>query len=350
MNTQLAISGNFFMYVNGAHMREQIRKERDMSGTVLILGGGGRFGRNMAEAFWNAGWTVRLFDRASDDLMQKAVGADVIVNGWNPAYPDWAAQLPGLTERVVAAAKVSGATVILPGNVYVFGVDAPEAFGPDTPHAARNPLGRLRIDMEAAYRAADIRVITLRCGDFLDTHASGNWFDRIMAPSLAKGVLTYPGNPNIDHAWAFLPDVARAGVMLAERRSTLPRYADIAFPGYTLTGHQMAALTARILGRPVRVKTMGWLPLHIARPLWKLAAPLLEMRYLWNKPHHLDASSFDAVLSEFTPTDPAEALASSVAAVLGEQTGPDLAPGTAHAAIGRLSMRRAASLDNRAGL
>ncbi|SNT34623.1 hypothetical protein [Antarctobacter heliothermus] len=62
-----------------------------MVGTVLILGGNGRFGRNAAEAFWNAGWRIRLFDRAEDDLAQAAQGADVIVNGWNPAYPD-----PGL--------------------------------------------------------------------------------------------------------------------------------------------------------------------------------------------------------------------------------------------------------------
>jgi nucleoside-diphosphate-sugar epimerase len=286
----------------------------------------------MAEAFWNAGWTIRLFDRATDDLGQMASGADVIVNGWNPAYPDWAAQLPELTARVIDVAQASGATVILAGNVYVFGSAAPEALGPDTPHAADNPLGRLRIDMEAAYRAAGIPVITLRCGDFLDTEASGNWFDRIMAPSLAKGVLTYPGNAEIDHAWAFLPDVARAAVMLADRRHALPRYADIAFPGYTLSGRQMAALAAHVLGRPVRVKAMNWLPLQIARPFWKLAAPLLEMRYLWNKPHHLSRHGIDAVLPDFRPTDPADALAQSIAAVLRKDADPSPIRNSARAA------------------
>ncbi len=34
-----------------------------MTGTVLILGATGRFGRNTGDAFRAAGWTVRAFDR-----------------------------------------------------------------------------------------------------------------------------------------------------------------------------------------------------------------------------------------------------------------------------------------------
>ena len=75
-----------------------------MTGKTLILGAKGRFGRHAAEAFWNAGWQVRLFDRASGNLMAAAQGMDVIVNGWNPAYPDWAEQLPRLSAQVIDAA------------------------------------------------------------------------------------------------------------------------------------------------------------------------------------------------------------------------------------------------------
>ena len=287
-----------------------------MTQTVLILGASGRFGRNAAEAFWNAGWRVHLFDRKTDDLMKAAQGVDVIVNGWNPSYTDWAAQLPGLTAQVIAAAKVSDATVIIPGNVYVFGKDAPEQFGPDTAQTAKNPLGQLRIQMEARYRASGLRCIVLRAGDFLDVEASGNWFDLMMAPSLKKGVLTYPGDPDAPHAWAFLPDMARATVALAERRAALPRFADIPFPGYTLTGRQMGALAAQVMGRKVRVKRMSWLPLQIARPFWRMARHLVEMRYLWLKPHRLEQSSFDTALPGFADTDPAEAIAQAIAPVL----------------------------------
>lgn len=299
-----------------------------MMGTVLILGGNGRFGRNAAEAFWNAGWQVRLFDRATDDLMQAAQGVEVIVNGWNPVYTEWAEQVPALTGKVIAAARAVGATVIQPGNVYVFGKDAPESFGPQTPPAAQNPLGRVRIQMEQSYRCSDVQVIVLRAGDFLDTAASGNWFDLQMAPSLKKGVLTYPGDPDVPHAWAFLPDMARAAVALAENRAHLPRYADIPFPGYTLTGRELARTCGKVLGRKIAVKRMAWWPLHIASPFWAMGRKLLEMRYLWSKPHHLTKAEFRAALPEFQNTPVQDAVAAAIAPVLNagsDQPKPDRA-------------------------
>lgn len=283
-----------------------------MTQTALILGSTGRFGRQAAEAFWNAGWRVRLFNRG-EDLVAAANGVDVIVNGWNPPYPRWQADLPGLTAQVIAAAKASGATVFIPGNVYVYGADAPERFAPDTPHGATNPLGQCRIEMETAYREAGIPVILLRAGDFIDTEPSGNWFDAIMVKPLAKGRLTYPGPGDRAHAWAYLPDVARAAVMLCNARDALPRFADLAFPGFTLTGHDLADAIGRARGHPVRFRAMSWLPIRLIAPFWATGRGLLEMRYLWQKPHHLDGTAFAEVLPEFRSTDPVTALAAATA-------------------------------------
>ncbi|MCR8548273.1 epimerase [Salipiger sp. P9] len=281
-------------------------------GKALVLGGHGRFGSHVAEAFWNAGWEVSLYQRGTD-LMAAARGADVIVNGWNPPYHLWAAELPGLTDRVIAAARVSGATVLQAGNLYVYGAGSPECLSVDTPHRARNPLGRLRIRTEAQLRAAGVKVILLRAGDFLDTEPSGNWFDRILAPKLAKGVLTYPGAPEIPHAWAFLPDVGRAALALAERRGDLPSFTEVLFPGSPLSGRDIAAHLETITGHDVALRGFSWWPLHLARPVWPMAGDLLEMRYLWNMPHRLDPAPFRALLPEFRTTPAEEALRAATA-------------------------------------
>lgn len=278
-----------------------------MTQTVLILGGSGRFGRHATQAFRAAGWIVRQFDRSADELMDKAQGADVIVYGWNPSYDKWAAELPGLTRQVIAAARAAGATVIIPGNVYVFGKDAPERFAHDTPHAAQNPLGRLRVEMEEAWRASGVQTIVIRAGDFLDTEPSGNWFDLIIAKNAAKGSFRYPGNPDVPHAWAFLPDVARAAVMLAGRRAKLGQFEQVPFPGYTLSGHDLVRACGRALGRDMRLKRMRWLPVYAAAPFWKLGRGLIEMSYLWSMPHHLDGARMAELVAEFraTPLDQA---------------------------------------------
>jgi nucleoside-diphosphate-sugar epimerase len=284
----------------------------EMTQSVLILGATGRFGRNASQQFAKAGWTVRRFDRANDDLTKAARGVDVIVNAWNPAYPDWAEQVPKLHAQVIAAAKQSGATVIVPGNVYVFGRDTAGPWSAATPHGASNPLGRIRIEMEAAYRRSGARCIILRAGDFIDTEASGNWFDSIMLKPLKKGAFVYPGNPDIDHAWAYLPDLCRAAVQLAEMREQLPVFADIAFAGFTASGNDIVEILSKLTGSPVKLKPMSWLPLYLARPFWRVAVSLLEMRYLWNTPHRLDGTALATLLPEFRLTPMQQAIATAI--------------------------------------
>ncbi|SDX68106.1 dTDP-4-dehydrorhamnose reductase [Ruegeria halocynthiae] len=283
-----------------------------MQQTVLILGATGRFGRNAAQAFTDAGWAVHRFDRRSEDLRVATRGVDVIVNAWNPPYPDWAQHVPDLHRQVIAAASHRDLTVIVPGNVYVFGADTPGPWSGETPHLARNPLGRVRIEMEEAYRASSVRTIILRAGDFIDTTESGNWFDQVMIKYLRRGRLVYPGNPETPHAWAYLPDLTRAAVALAEMRNDLPRFCDVPFAGYTVTGAEMARMLSQVTGQHVEIKQMAWWPLHIARPFWRLASHLLEMRYLWETPHRLDDGFFDELLPGFAQTDLSEALRNAI--------------------------------------
>lgn len=292
-----------------------------MTRTALILGPTGRFGKHAASAFGAAGWTVRRFDRRRDALQAAARGADVIVHGWNPPYPRWETEVPGLTRQVIAAGRASGALVIIPGNVYPFGDDAPERLTAEVPHAARNRLGRIRAGMNAAFRESGVRTLILRAGDFIDTEPSGIWFDRVLAARLSRGVFEYPGPMDRRHAWAYLPDMARAAVALAERADRLDRFTDLPFPGFGVTGEEMHAAFERVLGRPLRARRMNWLPFQLAAPLWPMGRGLLEMSYLWRKPHYLDGTAFRAALPDFAQTR----LDAAIASALRLEVGPDKA-------------------------
>jgi len=285
-----------------------------MTQSVLVLGGSGRFGRHASKAFEDAGWQVRRFDRAKDDLDTAMRGADVVVMGWNPpGYHLWARQLVELHQEVAKAARAAGATVILPGNVYVFGPDAPSPWGMNTPHLARNPLGRLRIAAEHAYRAAGTRTIILRCGDFIDGENSGNWFESHIAKNANKGFIRYPGDPTVPHAWAYLPDAARAAVALSEQRDRLSRFEDVPFPGYTLSGNDLAAAIARAIGIEINVRSFNWRMMRLLRPFVPVLGGLFEMRYLWSLPHQLEGGRLTTLVPDFTPTRIEDALSAALA-------------------------------------
>jgi hypothetical protein len=62
---------------------------------------------------------------------------------------------------------------------------------------------------------------------------------------LRKGIAVYPGPLHTLHAWAYLPDLARAFVLVAERQATLPMFEVLHFPGHTLTGEELLEALAR---------------------------------------------------------------------------------------------------------
>jgi nucleoside-diphosphate-sugar epimerase len=206
---------------------------------------------------------------------------------------------------------------MIPGNVYVFGRDLPEVLTPDTPHAAAHPLGRIRVEMEAAYRASGVKTVILRAGDFLDTEASGNWFDRIIAAKIGKGRLSYPGPLDRMHAWAYLPDLADAFAGLSDRLDALPTIHRSRFPRLRHDRGGIAAACEAALGRSLTLGRMSWLPVQIARPFWAEAKHLIEMRYLWERPHHVDGAALDRVLPDRRQTPVAEAMRRVLAPLAG---------------------------------
>jgi nucleoside-diphosphate-sugar epimerase len=278
-----------------------------MAQTVLICGASGLFGGQAARAFAAAGWTVRHYKRGTD-MADAAQGADVIVNALNPPnYHAWDRLIPAITADVIRAGLASGTTVLVPGNVYVYGTE-PGPWGPDTPHRPVARKGRIRAAMEASYRAASdrgLRVIVLRGGDFIDPDSPRSFWNMIALKGVGRGRITSASAPGVHRAYAYLPDMARAAVALADRRATLPAFADIPFAGHALSMEEVADHLARLTGRQMRVIPFIWWFMRLAGPFWELARELNEMRYLYDTQHALDPAPLSRLLPDFrvTPLD-----------------------------------------------
>jgi nucleoside-diphosphate-sugar epimerase len=287
------------------------------------LGANGRFGRAATHAFATAGWQVRAATRngtgeagpnithvACDATDRAAViaaaqGADIIVHALNPPYHHWARLLPVHTANVISAGLSSGATVMMPSNIYRFGKDAGEVLCEAQAPTPTTRKGALRVTMERAFEAAAAQglcTVILRGGDFIERTQTGNWFDSHIANKVYEGKFTYPGRMDAVHAWAYLPDMARAMVGLAQRRASLPRYATFGFEGFSLTGTELLSAVECAARRPLKRRRMPWGLLRAVALFSPLMREVLEVRYLWDTQHRIDGADLRAALPDFVPT------------------------------------------------
>jgi len=298
--------------------------------SVLILGARGRFGQAAARAFAQAGWRVQAQVRPGatgpripgvqwlpahpDDtavLAAGAAGAGVVVQGLSPQYTHkaWRAEVPRLTAAAIAVTRELGATLMLPASVYNFGEGMPAILHEDTPQNATTFKGRMRIESEAMIREAvwdgGMKAVVIRGGDFFGS-STGSWFDLVMAKDLKSGKLTYPGGLDTPTAWAYLPDMARTFVKVAQQRDRLPAFETLHFGGLHLTGQDWADALAPIAREQgwvradgsLRVSSLSWPLLRVVSLFVPTVAAICEMRYLWRRPYALANDRLVALIGE----------------------------------------------------
>src|SRR3989442_1576032 len=59
--------------------------------------------------------------RSRESVVEAVRGMDVLVHAATVPYPEWPRFVPLLAENALAAAEASGATLVFPGNLYVYG-------------------------------------------------------------------------------------------------------------------------------------------------------------------------------------------------------------------------------------
>jgi nucleoside-diphosphate-sugar epimerase len=307
-----------------------------LTGSVIVLGANGRLGQACVKAFHDEGWSVGAFARSEPTterldhvdylvadaldplaLTRSVVGYDVIVNTVNVSYSGWAEMTPKLTEAVARAAASTGATVIIPGNIYHYGADMPATLSEATHASPTTALGKVRQTMERAYqsRAAmdGFQALILRAGDYLDGRRTGGWFDSQIANKLDQGKITYPGPLDVAHEWAYLPDFARAIVALAEHRETLPAFCAMGFSGHNITGQQLVDGLTATIGKPLKLGAVPWPMLKLVSLFSPNLKGVVDMAYLWNRPHAIDGAAFNALMPNFTHTPLSKALSEACA-------------------------------------
>lgn len=283
--------------------------------TALVIGATGSVGGEAAAALLAHGWRVRGLHRdparaaretvgleridwvkgdalSASDVTAAAQGASLIVHAANPpAYRNWAGLVIPMMEASIAAAKATGARVLLPGNVYNYGPDAFPTLREDSPQNPKTRKGAIRVKMEQRLATAGVRSLIVRAGDFFGPISGSSWLtEGIVAKDKPLKSVSYPGSRAIRHTWAYLPDLAETMARLADIEATLPDAAIYNFGGHQVTGDEMVGALERVAGRRLPLKGFPWLALRALAPFVETLREMLEMRYLWDNAVLLDNS------------------------------------------------------------
>jgi nucleoside-diphosphate-sugar epimerase len=265
-----------------------------------------------------AGWTVRALHRdpsrlakchpqvtwIKGDAMRRedvvtAMGpASLIVHAVNPpGYRNWSRLVLPMLDNTIAAARLGGARIVLPGTVYNYGPDAFPSIGEDASQRPATRKGEIRAEMERRLRLASTqgaRVLIVRAGDYFGPTARNNWFSQgLVQPGKTLRTIRVPGPAGVGHQWAYLPDVARTMVALLARRAQLDPFATFHMDGHwDRDGQQFAQAIQRVVagrtGATPRVAAFPWWLVALASPFNETLRELFDMRYLWRTPVRLD--------------------------------------------------------------
>ncbi len=213
---------------------------------ILILGATGGIGGTLARTLLRRGWRVRALVRNPDAAprldRRRRAGMDRRrrhecarragsgtrhrrhpARGQPAGYRRWGELVLPMLDNTIAAARATGARVVLPGTIYNYDAADTPLINEATPQTARGAKGRIRIEMERRLAAAapEVKSLIVRAGDFFGPDVTQSWFAQVLAKPPLTAIMD-PGRPGIGHGWAYVPDLAETMAQLLERAALAP--------------------------------------------------------------------------------------------------------------------------------
>jgi nucleoside-diphosphate-sugar epimerase len=213
-------------------------------------------------------------------------------------YTGWPERWPPMMAGMLAGAEAAGARFVFMDNLYMYGpVDEPMREDMPLTDYGRKPATRAVITRmwQEAHAAGRVRAVAVRASDFYGPRvrnaALGDLsFGRLMAGKAAQVL----GDPDQPHSVAYVPDIARALVTLADAADEDYGRAWHTPHAPARTVREMVELFAREVGREAKFQTApAWL-LRLMGIFDANAGEVVEMIYQWRRPFLVDDGTYRA--------------------------------------------------------
>lgn len=287
----------------------------DTKGLITVFGYGPT-GEATAERLLARGQAVRVVQRQRparlpagvafatcdvlnpDDVKRALAGAEqaVVAIGFEYTGKAWKASWPKAMRNLLAAAEAANVRVVQIDNMYQYGPQD-EPLHEDMPLTSHGVKPAVRSEItrmwKKAAREGRVRWASLSAPDFYGAGVGRSHIGDTGLAAIAKGKpATMLMNPDQPHAFAYVPDIARAAVSLLDAGDNAFNQVWHVPCAPTRTARELLQIGADAVGQKLRVTAIPTLLL----PVLGLAVPFMkeyaELRFTWNRPYHVDATKF----------------------------------------------------------
>jgi len=320
-------------------------------GLQVVLGAGGGTGRPIVEELAAQGRRVRAVARrplsglpegvevVTADLMDPASvreaigGASVLYHAAQPAYTQWLGNFERMNDSIAAAAGAASARLVFADNLYMYGPTG-EPMTESTPQRATDKKGRLRTalaaDLLQRHAHGELEVAIGRSSDYFGPYGTNTGLgDRVFGAAVAGKAASWAGRLDTPHSLSYLPDLARAIILLGDRDEAAGRawHLPVTDP---LSGREFLTRLFEVLGQSPRIRVDSTLVVRAAGLFSPQIREFGGVIYQWDRPWISDWSAYEAAFGPFRRTPLDEALASTLDWWRGHAAGEANAVGIAH--------------------
>jgi nucleoside-diphosphate-sugar epimerase len=243
-------------------------------------------------------------------------GAAVVYHCLQPPYNRWAEELPAINRAVGEAVAGEGAKLVVADNLYMYWPIA----GPiseATPQQPTSRKGRVRKDsadaLFAEHAAGRLRVTIGRAPDYYGPGGTNSIAGTtVFGAAVAGKAVRWPASADQPRSFSYLPDLARALVILAERDAAEGR-AWIVPSAPPLTARALVSLIEHDLQLPVKLAVTSRLAMRLAGLRIPQARELPDIWYQFAAPFVADGSAFESAFGSFAPTAHEHAVPETIA-------------------------------------
>ena len=254
-----------------------------------------------------------LYDPA--DAARAVSGASVVYHAAQPPYAEWVGSFERLNASVGDAAAAAGARLVFADNLYMYGPGG-SPMTETTPQRATDRKGaqrmRLAADLLARQARGDLEVAIGRSSDYFGPHGVNTGpGERVFGAALEGKAAGALGSTDVPHSLSYLPDLARAMVILGDRDEAAGRawHLPVTDP---MTVREFLERVYAAVDKPVKIQLAGPTMVKVMGLFVPMMREIGVVLYQWNEPWVSDWSAFETAFGPFERTPLDEAIATTL--------------------------------------